>query len=298
MKEFLPTYLYVKTHNITGLKYFGKTTGDPSKYQGSGVYWLRHLKEHGYDVSTEILGHYTNREECISAAIEFSEKNDIVHALDEQHKKVWANQINENGTDGGDTKRKNYRPLSPETRAKMSASKKGSIPWNKGKTGVVKSKKRGQPLSDETKAKLRTANLGKKQSEETIKKRIASLTGRKRSEEFVQKMKGRKHSPESIEKMCIAQRGKIVSDETKAKLRTANLGKKQSDETKEKLRGKVVVINKAGEIKKISKEDFYSQQEDPVDREWVFHKSKEGLLRKQKVFSNQEAIDISKMRRG
>jgi hypothetical protein len=44
MKLFKPTTLYVKTHNITGLKYFGKTTNDPFKYKGSGKYWLDHLK--------------------------------------------------------------------------------------------------------------------------------------------------------------------------------------------------------------------------------------------------------------
>jgi hypothetical protein len=27
-KQFKPTYLYIKTHNITGLKYFGKTTDE------------------------------------------------------------------------------------------------------------------------------------------------------------------------------------------------------------------------------------------------------------------------------
>ena len=37
-----PTYLYVKQHNKTGLKYFGKTTKkDPLKYKGSGLYWKR-----------------------------------------------------------------------------------------------------------------------------------------------------------------------------------------------------------------------------------------------------------------
>lgn len=36
-------HLYVKIHNVTGLKYFGKTTKDPFKYRGSGKYWLAHL---------------------------------------------------------------------------------------------------------------------------------------------------------------------------------------------------------------------------------------------------------------
>ena len=97
MKKFIPTYLYVKTHNITGLKYFGKTTGDPFKYRGSGIYWLRHLKEHGYDVRTDVIGYYMLQEECMSTATQFSKDNDIVNAVNENNKKIWANQIIENG---------------------------------------------------------------------------------------------------------------------------------------------------------------------------------------------------------
>ena len=57
-------YLYVKTHNITGLKYLGKTINpDPHSYKGSGTIWLRHIKKHGYDVTTEILKECSNNEE-------------------------------------------------------------------------------------------------------------------------------------------------------------------------------------------------------------------------------------------
>lgn len=39
-------YLYVKTHNITGLKYLGKTNNkDPHSYKGSGKYWILHCKK-------------------------------------------------------------------------------------------------------------------------------------------------------------------------------------------------------------------------------------------------------------
>ena len=48
-------YLYLKTHNLTGLKYLGKTIKDPYEYSGSGIVWTRHLKSHGNDVTTEIL---------------------------------------------------------------------------------------------------------------------------------------------------------------------------------------------------------------------------------------------------
>lgn len=92
---FKPTYVYIKTHDVTGLKYFGKTTAkDPYKYQGSGVYWKNHIKKHGYDVSTEILGYFVNEEECKNFTIRFSKENNIVNS------KEWAN-LKEECLDGG-----------------------------------------------------------------------------------------------------------------------------------------------------------------------------------------------------
>lgn len=92
---FRPTYLYVKTHNITGLKYFGKTIKDPIKYKGSGKRWINHIHKHGYDVTTEIIGYYTIEAECINAALQFSTQNNIVESTE------WANLMPENGINGG-----------------------------------------------------------------------------------------------------------------------------------------------------------------------------------------------------
>lgn len=39
-----PTYLYIKEHDITGLKYLGKTIADPYSYLGSGKYWKDHKR--------------------------------------------------------------------------------------------------------------------------------------------------------------------------------------------------------------------------------------------------------------
>lgn len=90
-------YLYLKTHNQTGLKYLGKTeSGDPYKYQGSGLHWKRHLKKHGDDVTTEILFQTEDREEFKRVAMEYSEKWNIVESTD------FANLMPECG-DGGDT---------------------------------------------------------------------------------------------------------------------------------------------------------------------------------------------------
>jgi len=97
MSSETPIYLYIKTHTKTGLKYFGKTTRkDPHKYLGSGKHWRAHLEKHGYDYTTEIYGTYINKDECQTAAIEFSEKNKIVESKD------WAN-LRIESLDGGDT---------------------------------------------------------------------------------------------------------------------------------------------------------------------------------------------------
>lgn len=89
-------YLYIKTHNITGLKYLGKTCQDPHKYRGSGKRWLAHIKKHGYDVTTEIVGAFDTIDELQKVSIPLSSKLNIVESS------VWANLRPEAG-DGGDT---------------------------------------------------------------------------------------------------------------------------------------------------------------------------------------------------
>ena len=88
-------YLYLKTHNVTGLKYLGKTTQDPEKYIGSGFYWKRHLKKHGNDVTTEILFETQDKEEFKKVASNYSEKYNIIESEE------FANMRIESG-DGGD----------------------------------------------------------------------------------------------------------------------------------------------------------------------------------------------------
>jgi hypothetical protein len=90
-------YLYVKTHNTTGLKYLGKTVNeDYHSYPGSGKRWIRHLNEHGFDYTTEILLATEDKQEFKETAVFFSRLWNIVSS-DE-----WANFRIEEG-DGGDT---------------------------------------------------------------------------------------------------------------------------------------------------------------------------------------------------
>ena len=90
-------YLYVKTHNKTGLKYLGKTTKEnPHTYHGSGKIWIRHLKKHGYDYKTEIFLATENEKELKETGIFFSRLWNIVES------KEWANLMEEKG-DGIDS---------------------------------------------------------------------------------------------------------------------------------------------------------------------------------------------------
>src|SRR5713101_5315832 len=96
--------LYIKTHNITRLKYFGKTTrNNPEKYKGSGVYWKKHIKKHGNNVTTEIFGKYDNIEICTEAALKFSIDNDIVNSIQ------WANLRNKNNLENKNVNKKDNK---------------------------------------------------------------------------------------------------------------------------------------------------------------------------------------------
>lgn len=110
--------LYIKTHNITGLKYFGKTTRpNVDHYVGSGVYWLKHLRQHGRDLSTTVVATFSddNIDECVNYAIEFSRTHNIVESSE------WANLIEENGLDGSPLGRRHTEV----TKAKISFIRTG-----------------------------------------------------------------------------------------------------------------------------------------------------------------------------
>lgn len=106
-------YLYLKTHNITGFKYLGKTTKDPFKYKGSGKLWLRHLHKNGYDVTTEILFETMCEKEFYKVGLKYSKNWDIVNS------KEFANLMFETGT-GGD----NPESRKPEVISKAQETKR------------------------------------------------------------------------------------------------------------------------------------------------------------------------------
>ena len=88
--------LMIKTHRTTGYKYLCVTTKeDYEGYCGSGVRWRKHLRAHGFDVSTEVLFAHHSRDEIFkSVCLYYSGVYDVVNSAE------WANLILEDGNTG------------------------------------------------------------------------------------------------------------------------------------------------------------------------------------------------------
>jgi hypothetical protein len=170
-----PTVLYIKQHSVTGLKYFGKTTQDPLKYNGSGVYWTDHIKKHGKEhiITTRLFGPFTNSIAISEFALAFSRDNNIVESKD------WANIMPENGLHGGSSpgpRGKQQNPSGPRGKQQNPHGPRGPSgkQQNPSKKPSHKKGKPGKPCSDETKQKMHDAKIGKTQSPEHIKNRTDS----------------------------------------------------------------------------------------------------------------------------
>lgn len=147
-------YLYLKTHNITGLRYLGKTIKDPEKYKGSGIVWGRHLKKHGNDVTTQILLETDDPAKIKEWGIYYSTLWNIVESND------WANLKAEEG-DGGN--------MGPVGRKKHSEKMTGRVSPIKGRSTQSDESKKKIGLA--TKTRMNNMDLDKK---EEMYKKIAS----------------------------------------------------------------------------------------------------------------------------
>jgi hypothetical protein len=194
-------YLYVKTHNLTGLKYFGKTVKkDPHKYTGSGTYWKKHLKKHGFNYSTEIVATFEDESLCESFALKFSSDHDIVNSP------LWANLQAENGLHGAPKGHAGHK-FTPEQLQKISETSK-------------------QRWADPEQRKKLLESQTNSWTEHRKYQQVERLTGKKRPEHS-QLMKS-KPLPENFK--CIDK-----TDEHKARIAEALRGKPKTDDHKKSL---------------------------------------------------------------
>jgi hypothetical protein len=156
--EFIPTYLCIKQHAITGKLYLCKTTKkDPIKYKGSGKHWKSHIKKHGKEhVVTLWYQLYDNVFDLVADSLGMSIAFNIIKS------DSWLNLIFESGLHGGNRGRNSNEinskirnsllghKLSEETKLKISKTLTGQPSKNKGKH-----------LSIDTKNKLSLALKGK-----------------------------------------------------------------------------------------------------------------------------------------
>ena len=204
---FQPTWLYIKQHNTTGLQYFGKTISNVDSYNGSGIYWTRHLEKHGLNIKTVWKQLFYDVDSLKEYAISFSKENNIVES------KQWANLVIEDGTMGGDT------GISIVGRQKISQLSK-----NRKHSEKTKEKIR------QARAKQLSPMLGKKHKDTTKQKIRQSLTGKTHEDHFgVEGARLRK------EKTSKANKGRVFSKERNLKISQAHMGKIVSDETRKKM---------------------------------------------------------------
>ena len=140
-----------------------------------------------------------------------------------------------------------------ETKDKISRSKMGSIPHNKGTRKIkikltkeeISERRRlkmlGRSVSDETRLKQSLAKKGKPSNSATKFKKgmIAYNKGMAMSDDVKEKLRlaniGRKFTDEHKQKLAEASRNRVWSEESKTKISKSKIGHVVSDETKNKI---------------------------------------------------------------
>jgi hypothetical protein len=180
----MPIYLYVKTHNITNVKYLGKTKNiDPHTYKGSGIDWKAHLKEYGADYTTEIIRECHTTQELNEWGRYYSKLWNVVESKD------WANRIPETG--GGSCSRETAKKISDRLIGIKKPIRTDNHKQNLSKScsGISK------PRSAEHQLNLNKSSKSNWATNTLRKTQIAELG---------KTNKGRKHTPEALEKKRLA----------------------------------------------------------------------------------------------
>ena len=211
-------YLYIKTHNKTGLKYLGQTKRNPYTYLGSGTTWTTHLRANGNDISTAVLLSTTSVTERNHWGRYYSNLYRITTAMDDYGNRIWANRIPETGGGAGgarlsqtgvprteETKAKIRQNMPDQSGEKNSFYRKTHTEENKKIMGDVNRDK--DIKTDKGKESIRESMIARWEDPVTRENQITALKnrkGEKRSEKA--KESYRKSAKERDEKMTPEQR--------------------------------------------------------------------------------------------
>lgn len=138
------------------------------------------------------------------------------------------------------------RKLTPEHRAKLAAKWTPLSPASRAK---ISASLQGTKKSLEHRARMSAAQTGRKRDPDAVARTASALRGRKRSPEVCAAIsafhKGRAHTPEQIAKFVVSRTGKRHSEDTKRRMSEARLGRKHSAETKAKMSAALIGNNRA-----------------------------------------------------
>lgn len=255
-----PTYLYIKKHSITGLKYFGKTIKDPYSYTGSGKYWKSHIKKYGKQfIETIWVSELYTDTSIVDIAVNFSIENNIVESKD------WANLLIENGLDGGGL-------MTDESKLHIK-----NIQLEKVTNGTH------HLLSGEIQK-----NSSRKRVEDGTHNLLGPESNRKRIENgthnflipgFQSSIQNNrvKNGTHPFQDPTIMENSRNAAKQTRIK-------QLQNGKHNFQIKGLTAVINKSGITKRMNVDEYKSQYTDPQNSEWVSCMSTEG--KKRKLFSS------------
>lgn len=199
--------IYKTTCTETGRFYIGMHSTDnlDDRYLGSGLLLGHSIKKHGREKHTREILEFCSSRKDLALREKFFVNETLI-----------ANPLCMNRALGGEGGA--VVEITEERKARVSAKMKGI--------------KRG-PISAETKAKLSASKKGKRLSEEHKEKMSATLKGKVFNAEYRAKIsesrKGCVITEEQKRKISETKKGTVTSEETKLKLSQALLGKPKSE---------------------------------------------------------------------
>ena len=242
-------FLYLITNAVNGKRYVGITTRTVAK-RWRGHCCAKKRQQTALQRAMCLYGQKAFSIEQIGIARDFEHLQEMERDAIISYGTLAADGNGYNETFGGIGFNGAH---TPETRAKMSASRMGH------KNSFGNTNARGSKRTPESIAKTVAGNIGRVHSPEEKAKRAASLRLVKRGPEFgaaisagkkgksikplspesraklSASLKGRVFSPETIEKMRAAAKGRSISPEARAKMSATRKGRIASPETRAKI---------------------------------------------------------------